>query len=588
MKEKISAEEREFWRKCRTFDLEGFSFFCEKVLRIRTLEDSQVKIVPFVLNEEQRVLATMILDGYRSGKPVRLIVLKSRKQGVSSLIQALAFYFGAMVSGFKSLTVAHQSDATKEIASISTVMNESLPAGMRMRVGAKALLGGLKWSNGSSIRVMTQRSDNASRGASPNLLHLSEVGLWDDGRANSSANDALTALLGSLELAGGTICVIESTACGASGAFYDRWQSAVANPNGLWKPVFLKWQDAAKYTPTLTDEDQTAFDRMKEHVAKGEPLAAMKVYEDLGISPLWVTRALEFDLSPAQCRWAMKKTEELGEKFDQEFPLSASMAFLSSGRPVFPSLPDPEPSVPVMTSGALKPWQDGTTDIRSLSTHPGTTPEWIVWDAPIKGWMPGRYVVGSDVASGGGRDYSTAVVYDRETQTIAAEFASNRIPPDEFAIQLDTIGRLYGSAVVAPECQGPGLTTISKLLELQYPLLYRHKVQKESNNLKVSQVINWTQITGWSTTSKTRGPMLDLLAAQVRTGKLKIRSERMHKEARGYRYIDGRMDHEPSGHDDSLVAAAIALSVCEGMTPPRILYEETTSTWKQPRARLGY
>jgi hypothetical protein len=51
---------------------------------------------------------------------------------------------------------------------------------------------------------------------------------------------------------------------------------------------------------------------------------------------------------------------------------------------------------------------------------------------------------------------------------IVAEY-KGKIPPDRFGEMLDNLGRQYNNALLAPENNTFGYTTVMKLKELNYP-----------------------------------------------------------------------------------------------------------------------
>ena len=63
--------------------------YIEAFLVIKTKES---KIVPFTLNSAQRRLYALMEKLRSEGKPIRIIILKSRQMGFSTLTEALIYY----------------------------------------------------------------------------------------------------------------------------------------------------------------------------------------------------------------------------------------------------------------------------------------------------------------------------------------------------------------------------------------------------------------------------------------------------------------------------------------------------------------
>lgn len=63
--------------------------YIEAFLCIKTKES---EIVPFRLNSAQKRLYECIKEQQAEGKPIRIIILKSRQMGFSTLTEALIYY----------------------------------------------------------------------------------------------------------------------------------------------------------------------------------------------------------------------------------------------------------------------------------------------------------------------------------------------------------------------------------------------------------------------------------------------------------------------------------------------------------------
>ena len=86
-----------------------FRLFCGKHLKIK---DKKGKIVPFILNRAQEVVLLVIERLIQLGLPIRLIVLKARQKGISTLIEAFIFWRTSYHRNRKAAVIAHENDAT--------------------------------------------------------------------------------------------------------------------------------------------------------------------------------------------------------------------------------------------------------------------------------------------------------------------------------------------------------------------------------------------------------------------------------------------------------------------------------------------
>jgi len=160
----------------------------------------------------------------------------------------------------------------------------------------------------SSYAVGTAGQKAGGRGRTISLYHGSEVAFW------SNAGDHFAASIQAVPDAAGTEIILESTANGPSGEFYERWQDAVAGRSD-YIAVFIPWFWSEEYTrPDLVGEDFELGDTSED----GE--LSEREYADA------------YGLSDAQMAWRRNKIAELRSErlFKQEYPANPQEAFQSS------------------------------------------------------------------------------------------------------------------------------------------------------------------------------------------------------------------------------------------------------------------
>src|SRR4029077_11140516 len=115
-------------------------------------------------------------------------------------------------------------------------------------------------------------------------------------------------------------------------------------------------------------------------------------------------------------------------------------------------------------------------------------------------------IIGADTALGVEKgDASAATVLDRTRQKVVATWWGF-IDPRRFAHELALLGYYYKTAILAPETNNTGLTTLIELTNhLMYPSVYRWR---RYDNLK--QI--WTDKLGWQTTQWSRPMLIDDMA----------------------------------------------------------------------------
>jgi hypothetical protein len=182
----------------------------------------------------------------------------------------------------------------------------------------------------------------------------------------------------------------------------------------------------------------------------------------------------------------------------------------------------------------------------------------IAPDGPLSIWeLPAAdqdYVIGADVAEGFGHgDNSVAEVLSVQTWRQVAEW-HGRIPANDFGDALDGLGHFYNNALMGVESNGPGLATLSRLRQLNYPRIFRQRtaVDEASNRM--------TTKLGWTTTRKSKPLMIEDLDKAIRDGSLTLYGAETVAELLTYVRDDrGRMSGSP--HDDRVMALGIAVQM---------------------------
>ena len=183
---------------------------------------------------------------------------------------------------------------------------------------------------------------------------------------------------------------------------------------------------------------------------------------------------------------------------------------------------------------------------------------WI-WEYPKTGH---RYIISADVSRGDSKDYSTCHVIDVEAGEVCAEYRG-KIPPDRFGEMLDHLGRRYNNALLSPENNTFGYTTVMKLKELKYPNVYYAKN-------KAVYLGNYSperndQVGGFSTQGQSRLQILSKLEENIRNKSLKIYSSRLYEELKSFVW-KGQKAQALKGHNDDLVMSlAIGAWLYDGM-----------------------
>ena len=181
----------------------------------------------FVFNSVQRELDAALDAQLAETGRVRAIILKARQMGVSTYVGARFYQRRRDNAGRRTLIETHRDDATANLAGMSQRFQEHDPE--------PPPLAGLNWrnmANGSSITVETAGAVVTGAGVSFtfHLAHLSELPLWQ------AASQHLAGIMPTFPDAPGSEVIIEGTARGASGPFYDMAMGAM---QGIGDYIFL-------------------------------------------------------------------------------------------------------------------------------------------------------------------------------------------------------------------------------------------------------------------------------------------------------------------------------------------------------------
>ena len=83
------------------------------------IRDKEGRVIPFRLNKPQQRLYDAIRSQWKAGKPVRVIILKARQMGFSTLTEAIIFWMAATAFNVECMIVAHTSEATQNLFQMS-------------------------------------------------------------------------------------------------------------------------------------------------------------------------------------------------------------------------------------------------------------------------------------------------------------------------------------------------------------------------------------------------------------------------------------------------------------------------------------
>jgi hypothetical protein len=261
--------------------------------------------------------------------------------------------------------------------------------------------------------------------------------------------------------------------------------------------------------------------------------------------------------------WFEAKCREMNSwQRAQEYPSDPEEAFIKSGNPVFGDVLDGLRPQSPKAIGHLRRLEHGALEFR------GEGGPLSIWEYPDPSKV---YVVGADTAEGLAHgDYSSAHVIDVATGHEVAHWHGH-IDADEFGTVLYDLGYYYNRALVCPEANNHGLTTITALRRLGYPSIYRRRQLNSANQ-------NMTVQFGWLTTRTSKPLLIDDLNMAMKNAEIDIRSAATIKELRTY-VRDEKGHTHGSPYDDRVISLALANQMRKFAHVPEAYGDDKPKGW---------
>ncbi|MBQ7307117.1 MAG: hypothetical protein IJW82_01145 [Clostridia bacterium] len=542
--------------------------YIEEYLKIKT-KDSQ--IVNFKLNKPQQKLYDLLKRQAKEGKPQRVVILKARQMGFSTLTEAILFKRTATKANVNSGIIAHKDDATTNLFNMSKLFLNELPQCLKPQTkasNAKEIIFDNKQNSGlgSKIKCMTAGGEGVGRSDTFQNLHLSEVAFWPH------TKEILDGLFQSVPNKKNTLIIIESTANGYD-YFKELWDKACGGENDF-EPLFCAWWELDEYrlpanNIVLTEEEmelKSLYNLDNEQIAWRRWCIRNNCGGDISI-------------------------------FKQEYPSCPEEAFLSSGECIF----DTKKIInQIEKSRKIKPVKKGVFDYK-LTIKPIyndnneiVAVEKVISDINFEEKENGiitihedpkvkidrnitykrQYSIGGDT-SGLGNDYYTAKVVGNDNLQTVATLQVQRINEDKYAEQVYCLGKYYHDALIGIETNYSFVPT-RELLNLNYPKLYQRE-RLDSTYKEVQKVF------GFETTRLTKPIIIQNLIKDMRENSENECDLFTLKEMLTFvRKENGKQEAQQGYHDDLVMAKAIANFIATQQGDPNWLKIQEKKVFNNP------
>lgn len=468
----------------------------------------------------QKLRPNAIQSAFETSRAGWDIVLKPRQVGLTTWELARDVWFFLTRPGAQVVVVC-QSDKddaaikgnAEKVARYFTALRE---AGVVITFRSSSTT---HWvlSTGASLSIIGAGASEKSaqkkgRSGTIHRLHITECAFFEHARTSMNA---LLECVPPRDL--GSEIVIESTANGAAGFFFEFYRSSRDGRKASYKAHFFPWIEQSEYTSALEPGELVTPENERER----ELVARHMV-------------------TPEQLKWYRAKVADKGDPdlVDQEYPTDEETCWITPGRTFFSK---------DQTKRLLTETRDPIA-VEEISRS-GAAGKLFVWAAP----EPHRdYVIAVDPSEGArglseasSGDPGAAVVYRRDTGEHVATL-HGWFTPWEMGRLVADLGRRYNEALIVVERNNHGHAVLQALVQgEQYRRIW------EDHDGKA----------GWINTAVKRAASLEALEAAHRDGTWTTPDRGSLDEFNLFVVLNGKPQAGPGAHDDRVMAHVIAYSV---------------------------
>ena len=514
--------------------------------------------IRFMLNAPQRRLLAVMEEMRLAQKPIRVVLLKARQWGGSTLVQMYMAWFQLVLHmGWNSLICGHKHNTSRAIRQMFRLLLRNYPDDLKNADDGETL----RFANYEGSRDIQQvtgrdclvvcgssRSEDAVRGFNLAMAHLTEVAFWASS-AMHDPEDVMRSVLGTVLPEPDTIVVLESTANGVGNFFHNEWLRAQSGQSDK-VAVFVPWYEIELYRQPVTDP------------------AALWACLDEYEHRLW-----DEGCTLEQLAWYHSKRKEYSThtQMMEEFPSNDIEAFSNTGNCVFDlgqlDLLRQSCRPPVLTGDIEGAWlAPGEAHVVEQPNGPLQ-----VWRQPERDGTATHYLVTVDV---GGRsakaDWSVMAVMDigdrrNRRAEVVAQWRGH-IDHDLLAWKAVHLAQHYDNALLVIESntleteytEGDGGQYILSVIGQRYGNLYSRSRDGKGHRKY-----------GFHTNRQTKRQAIYALIAAVREGAYIERSHAAIDEMATYELTRrGGFEAMPGHHDDILMTRAMALQVLTQLPLP--------------------
>lgn len=551
-------------------------------------------MIPFRLNYPQRRLIALYEKLRKEGNPIRVIILKARQWGGSTLTQLyIKWIQDFRHDGWNSIILSQVKPTSKKIKAMYRKAIENQKGWTLGYPGSQLQMSpyensvddfqitdGMRPLRRSTITIASFENFDNVRGSNFHCAHYSEVAYWKQ-TVEHDPEAVISSISGGIRNQPDNVEVFESTGRGASGFFYDRCQMAMdPKNNDAYSFIFIPFFDIENDMMDVKNERRFA----KWLLENKNKTAAPEGYRESG-KYFWRIWTLGATFQAINWYRHERNKYKAHSYMATEAPIDEVEAFRNSGNLIF----NPYSIDELQTECKKEPRYYANIELVPLKRSKS-----VIYDSKVniveedygemKIWaipnnhilrIKNRYVVSVDIGGNSeGSDYTVMTVIDRKGMVegmkgkpeVVARWRGH-CRHDILAWKAAVLAHYYDNALLVIESntadrerdnntEGDHFGTIIEEIADFYPNMYQRSTGPEAVQDKI------TMKYGFQTNKLTKGWVIDNLIACV-DDKLWIEPDsEMYRELRIYeRKEDGSMGNIESkdNHDDVLMSTAIGL-----------------------------
>lgn len=291
------------------------------------IKDKQGRLIKWEPNIGQRYIHAKLQEQLRLRGWVRALIPKSRQVGCSTYLNARNYHKTSRNRGISTFLLSHEGNTTNKLFDMVKRFQDNVHSALKPEEG-KSNTRQLVFSKLSSdFAAGTAGNENVGRGGTAQIFQGSEAAYWEHAYAIQDG------ALKSIALLPGTEIVLESTANGPKGLFYEKCMAALRG-EGDYILIFVPWFWMDEYERDVEPDFEPTEEELeviKQYFALPFPFQTHPISHAKALRKLAWRRAEIVDLSTAG------NPESGKAKFRTIYPSNPVEAFQSTGVGLFRS-----------------------------------------------------------------------------------------------------------------------------------------------------------------------------------------------------------------------------------------------------------